>query len=62
MSIHRSGVQNSVLVVCLTDIKLDGINLKSGEKYVLVHDLGSMYVLDVDGKEVVAPKDIFKDA
>jgi len=62
MSIHRSGVHTRVQVICLSDINLEGIILKSGEKYDLVHDLGSMYVLNVDGKEVVAPKDIFKDA
>ncbi len=62
MSIHRSGVNTRVQVICLLDINIEGTILKSGQKYELLHDLGSMYVLNIEGKEVVVPKDAFKDA
>ena len=60
MSIHRSGLNSVTIVICVTDIELNGLILKSGEKYELIHDLVSMYVLIIKGNEVIAPKDIFK--
>ena len=57
MAIHRSGLANPVYVLCLRGV----LDFKAGEKYVLVLDLGTMYVLkDNKGQDTVAPKDAFR--
>lgn len=61
MSIHRSGLVKAVYVVCTSRLDVDGILLEVGQKYELIHDIGSMYIVrGPNGRELVAPKGIFK--
>ena len=63
MSIRREGTKSEVYVVCKTTIKLEGTTLQEGQKYILVNDLGTLYVLlSADGQEILAPKELFKDS
>lgn len=62
MSIRRSGLRSIVYLICKEDIDISGVKLKKDEKYELVHDIGSLYVLKTStGEELIAPKDIFRE-
>lgn len=51
----------TVYVICTSRLDVDGILLEVGQKYELIHDIGSMYIVKgPNGRELVAPKGIFK--
>ena len=60
MSIFRSGVVKPVFVICLKDLSVSDFIFSEGEKYELVLDMGTMYVVkNPMGKEAVVSKDAF---
>jgi hypothetical protein len=60
MSIFRSGLVHSTFVLCVKDVEGAGFKCKEGQRYELVLDLGSMYVLKMpDGQEAVVTKQAF---
>lgn len=62
MSIRRSGIRNAIYVVSTANLTLGDIKIKAGEKFELIQDLGSVYVLKtLDAQEIIAPKSIFRD-
>ena len=62
MSIKRSGLTKPVYVVCVKALQQGSIIINKGDKFELVHDIGSMYVLkSAEGVELIVPKDSFLD-
>ena len=62
VSIKRSGVVRPTYVICIKALIVDKLVIKEGDKYELLHDMGSMYVLkNPDGGDLIVPKDSFED-